>query len=147
MALKIAVGCDHAGVDYKNRLAEYLKSSGYEVFDCGTYGKESVDYPLFAEKVCKKVIGSEADFGILICGTGIGMSMAANKFKEIRAALCTDVIMAEFTRKHNNANVLCMGARIIAYEMAEAVTEKFLNTDFEGGRHCKRIEMFSCSCC
>lgn len=141
---KIAIGCDHAAFIYKNKLKEHLISLDYEVIDVGTDSDKSVDYPVFANEVCKNIIEKKCDKGILICGTGIGMSMAANKFKEIRAALCTDLVMAEYTRKHNNANVLCMGARIIAYEMAEMITDKFLNTEFEGGRHQKRIDLYSC---
>ena len=142
MSKTIAVGADHAGYLYKARLIEHLKSNGYEVINVGTDSGESVDYPVFAQKVSEKVQSGEAFAGILICGTGIGMSMAANKEKGIRAALCTDLVMAEYTRLHNNANVLCMGARIIAYEMAEMIADKFLNTEFEGGRHQRRIDLF-----
>ncbi len=142
MSKTIAVGADHAGYLYKARLIEHLKSNGYEVINVGTDSGESVDYPVFAQKVSEKVQSGEAFTGILICGTGIGMSMAANKEKGIRAALCTDLVMAEYTRLHNNANVLCMGARIIAYEMAEMIADKFLNTEFEGGRHQRRIDLF-----
>ena len=142
MSKTIAVGADHAGYLYKARLIEHLKSNGYEVINVGTDSGESVDYPVFAQKVSEKVQSGEAFAGILICGTGIGMSMAANKEKGIRAALCTDLVMAEYTRLHNNANVLCMGARIITYEMAEMIADKFLNTEFEGGRHQRRIDLF-----
>ncbi len=142
MSKTIALGADHAGYLYKGRLIEHLKAAGYEVINVGTDSAESVDYPVFAQKVSELVSGGKADSGILICGTGIGMSMAANKEKSIRAALCTDLVMAEYTRRHNNANVLCMGARIIAYEMAEMIADKFLNTEFEGGRHQRRIDLF-----
>ncbi len=142
MSKIIALGADHAGYLYKGRLIEHLKAAGYEVINVGTDSAESVDYPVFAQKVSELVAGGKADSGILICGTGIGMSMAANKEKSIRAALCTDLVMAEYTRRHNNANVLCMGARIIAYEMAEMIADKFLNTEFEGGRHQRRIDLF-----
>lgn len=142
MSKTIALGADHAGYLYKNRLTEHLKAAGYEVINVGTDSAESVDYPVFAQKVSQLVAEGSAESGILICGTGIGMSMAANKEKGIRAALCTDLVMAEYTRKHNNANVLCMGARIIAYEMAEMIADKFLNTEFEGGRHQRRIDLF-----
>ncbi len=142
MSKTIALGADHAGYLYKNRLIEHLKAAGYEVINVGTDSAESVDYPVFAQKVSQLVSNGEAESGILICGTGIGMSMAANKEKGIRAALCTDLVMAEYTRKHNNANILCMGARIIAYEMAEMIADKFLNTEFEGGRHQRRIDLF-----
>ena len=142
MSKTIALGADHAGYLYKNRLTEHLKAAGYKVINVGTDSAESVDYPVFAQKVSQLVAEGSAESGILICGTGIGMSMAANKEKGIRAALCTDLVMAEYTRKHNNANVLCMGARIIAYEMAEMIADKFLNTEFEGGRHQRRIDLF-----
>jgi ribose 5-phosphate isomerase B len=141
MSKKIAIGCDHAGYLYKAKLIDHLSSKGYEVINMGTDGPESVDYPLYAKKVSKAVASKEADFGILICGTGIGMSIAANKTKGIRASLCTDLVMAEFTRRHNDSNVLCMGARIIAYEMAEMIADKYLSTEYEGGRHQRRVDM------
>ncbi|WP_147635161.1 ribose 5-phosphate isomerase B [Treponema pectinovorum] len=141
MAKTIAIGCDHAGYIYKDKLCDYLKAKGFNVLNMGTDSAQSVDYPLYAKKVCNCINEKQADFGILICGTGVGMSIAANKHKGIRAALCTDLVMAEFTRRHNDSNVLCMGARIIAYEMAEMIAEKFLNTEFEGGRHQRRIDM------
>ncbi len=141
MSKKIAIGCDHAGYLYKAKLIDHLSSKGYEVINMGTDGPESVDYPLYAKKVSKAVASKEADFGILICGTGVGMSIAANKTKGIRASLCTDLVMAEFTRRHNDSNVLCMGARIIAYEMAEMITDKYLSTEYEGGRHQRRVDM------
>lgn len=141
MAKTIAIGCDHAGYIYKDKLSDFFRSKGFKVLSMGTDTAESVDYPLYAQKVCDSIKEKEADVGILICGTGVGMSIAANKHKGIRAALCTDLVMAEFTRKHNDSNVLCMGARIIAYEMAEMIAEKFLTTEFEGGRHQRRIEM------
>lgn len=142
MSKTIAIGADHAGYLYKARLIEHLKSKGFEVVNVGTDTADSVDYPVFADKVCDCVASGKAAFGILICGTGIGMSMASNKHKGIRAALCTDLVMAEYTRLHNNANVLCLGARIVACEMAEMIADKFLETEFEGGRHQRRIDLF-----
>ncbi|WP_178843035.1 ribose 5-phosphate isomerase B [uncultured Treponema sp.] len=142
MSKTIAIGADHAGYLYKARLIEHLKSKGFEVVNVGTDAADSVDYPVFADKVCDCVASGKAAFGILICGTGIGMSMSSNKHKGIRAALCTDLVMAEYTRLHNNANVLCLGARIIACEMAEMIADKFLETEFEGGRHQRRIDLF-----
>ena len=139
--MTIAIGNDHAATAYKNRLAEHLKEKGFEVINYGTDTTESCDYPVFAKTVGKAVVSGEADFGILICGTGIGMSIAANKVKGVRASLCTDLVMAEYTRLHNDSNVLCMGARIIAYEMAEMIADKYLSTKFEGGRHQKRVDM------
>lgn len=142
MQKTIAIGADHAGFEYKNKLAEFLKREGYNVIDVGTDSTESVDYPIYANKVCDKVTHNEANVGILICGTGIGMSMAANKRKGIRAAVCGDIKSSEFTRLHNDANVLCMGARIIPFELCEQLTKIFLNTEFIGGKHQKRIDMF-----
>lgn len=139
--MKIAIGNDHAAVEYKNRLAKHLESKGIEVVNVGTDTNDSCDYPVFAKKVGNLVASKEADLGILICGTGIGMSIAANKIKGIRASVCTDLVMAEFTRRHNDSNVLCMGARIIAYEMAEMIADKYIETEYEGGRHQKRIDM------
>lgn len=141
--MKIAIGCDHAGFEYKQKLIDFLVSKGYDIINVGTDSEEQVDYPVYADKVCKCVEEKTADTGILICGTGIGMSMAANKHKGIRAAVCGDLKSAEFTRLHNDANVLCMGARIIPYELAEQITEKYLTTDFIGGKHKVRIDMFS----
>jgi len=141
--MKIAIGCDHAGFEYKSKLADYLLSKGYDIVDVGTDSEEQVDYPVYADKVCKLVTDKIADTGILICGTGIGMSMAANKHKGIRAAVCGDLKSAEFTRLHNDANVLCMGARIIPYDLAQEITDKYLTTEFLGGKHKVRIDMFS----
>jgi ribose 5-phosphate isomerase B len=138
----IAIGCDHAAYEYKEKLREYLQKQGYTVLNMGTDSTESCDYPVYANKVCDKVISKEADCGILICGTGIGMSMAANKRKGIRAAVVGDLKSSEFTRLHNDANVLCMGARIIAYAQCEVFATKFLETEFMGGKHKKRIDMF-----
>ena len=138
----IAIGCDHAAFEYKEKLVKFLEGKGYKVLDMGTDSTESCDYPIYANKVCDKVVSKEADCGILICGTGIGMSMAANKRKGIRAAVCGDLKSSEFTRLHNNANVLCMGARIIPFELCEQITKKFLETEFMGGKHKVRIDMF-----
>ena len=138
----IALGCDHGGYALMQEVKKHLEERGLEYKDYGCYSEESVDYPVYAKKAANAVASGECERGILICGTGIGMSMAANKHKGIRAALCTDLVMAEYTRRHNNANVLCMGARIIAYEMAEMIADKFLETEFEGGRHQRRIDLF-----
>lgn len=141
MKTKIAFGADHAGFEYKDKLIKLLSEKGYECIDCGTNTSESVDYPVFAEKVCTLVASGECKFGILICGTGIGMSMAANKHHGIRAALCSDSESASLTRHHNNANVLCMGERIISFEKALEIAEIFLSSEFDGGRHSRRVEM------
>lgn len=140
--MTVAIGCDHAGFSYKEKLIVFLKNNGYEVIDCGTFTDAPVDYPVYAKKVCDSIVSKAANTGILICGTGIGMSMMANKQKGIRAAVCSDVKSAEFTRLHNDANVLCMGERIISYDLVEQITLKYLTTDFLGGKHLTRIEMF-----
>lgn len=142
MIKKIAIGADHAGVEYKLLLVQYLESKGYEIVNVGTDSTDAVDYPIYAKKVCEEVISGRVDTGILICGTGIGMSMMANKQKGIRAAVCGDTKSAEFTRLHNDANVLCMGARIISFDLCERITEIFLETNFLGGKHKIRIDMF-----
>ena len=136
------LGADHAGVDYKVRLINFLQEHGYNCINIGTDNYDSVDYPIFAKAVCDKIINGSANFGILICGTGIGMSMVANRYTHIRAAVCTDIKSAELTRQHNNANILCLGARIISYEEAQDITQTFLSNDFIGGKHEKRVRMF-----
>ena len=143
MAKKIAVACDHAALDLKAEILKYLEDNGFEYYDFGTYTKDSCNYPDYAEKVCTAIYKKEYDLGILVCGTGIGMSMAANKCKGIRAALCTDTFSAKFTRLHNNANVLCMGARTLGAGVALEITDVFLNTEFEGGRHQTRVDMIT----
>lgn len=139
----IAIGADHAGVFMKNDLKKFIEDMGYEVKDFGTFTDESCDYPVYAKAVSEAVARGDFEKGILVCGTGIGMSMAANKVKGIRAAVCTDPKSTEFTRRHNDANVLCLGARIIDEETAENLVKIFLTTEFEGGKHLKRISMFS----
>ncbi|MBZ4683223.1 MAG: rpiB [Fusobacteriales bacterium] len=136
---KIALGADHGGYELKNIVKEYLKNNGYEVIDFGTNSSDSVDYPEFAHKVGNSVVNKEADFGIVICGTGIGISIAANKIKGVRAALCHNVWTAKLTRQHNDANVLAMGGRVIGPGIALDMVEAFLNTEFEGGRHTNRV--------
>lgn len=141
MATKLAIASDHAGVDYKKRLIEHLEKQGYDCINLGTDTEESVDYPVYADRVCGKITSGECALGILICGTGIGMSIAANKHKGIRAALCSDTESAALTRQHNDANVLCLGARILPFEKAVQITDAFLNAEFLGGRHQKRVDM------
>lgn len=138
--MKIAIGSDHAAFELKERVKEYLQKKGIEVLDCGTYSIESVDYPDYAKKVCEKVVSKECDFGILMCGTGIGMSIAANKFKGIRAALCLFPDMAHYARRHNDANVLVLPGRLMGTELAKWTVDAFLNTSFEGGRHERRVK-------
>ena len=137
----IAIGSDHGGYLLKEEIKKHLKEKGYEFKDFGTDSTASCDYPVYAEKVCRAVQSGECEKGILICGTGIGMSMCANKCKGILAAVCGDHFSAEFTRKHNNANVLCLGARVIGAGVAMQLVDIFLTTEYEGGRHEKRVEM------
>lgn len=138
--MKIAIASDHAGFKLKKELSSFLKELGHQVLDFGTFSEESVDYPDFAFPAAEAVAGAIADFGILICGTGIGMAITANKIVGIRAANCTSVEMAEMARRHNNANVLTLGARITDPEVAKNIVQVFLDTEFEGGRHMIRIE-------
>lgn len=135
----IAIGSDHAGYELKCAIIDYLNDRNSDFTDCGC-GGERVDYPDIAEKVCEKVADGECEFGILVCGTGIGVSMAANKIKGIRAALCSDWYSAKYTRLHNNANVLCLGGRVTGVGSALELVDIFLNTGFEGGRHAARVE-------
>ncbi len=138
----IVIGADSAGYPLKEEIKTYLTQRGYTVTDCGTDSTASCHYPLFASEVCKKVqAAADTSFGILICGTGIGMSMCANKFSGIRAALCSDTYSAHMTRQHNDANVLCMGARVIGSCLAMDILDAFLGADFEGGRHAVRVDM------
>ncbi|GAB6066214.1 ribose 5-phosphate isomerase B [Aquifex pyrophilus] len=141
--MKIAIGADHAGYPLKEKIKEFLMKEGHEVIDFGTHSTESTHYPLFAKEVAKAVQEGKADRGILICGTGIGMSITANKFPGIRAALCTNEYMARMSRLHNNANVLCLGERVLGVELALSIVKVWLETPFEGGRHEKRIKLIS----
>ena len=135
----IAIGNDHAGTDLKRRVMAKFKEE-FEFIDCGTDGEDSVDYSDYSKKVCDAILQNKAECGILICGTGIGMSIAANRNRGIRAGLCFHSLMAKLTRQHNNANVLCLGARMIGTDVAFDCVKTFLETDFEGGRHLRRIE-------
>jgi len=138
--MKIAVGCDHGGFEHKNAIAEHLKERGFEVTDYGIYELKSVDYPEIAEKLCESIVNGENQLGILVCGTGIGMSIAANKVKGIRAAACSEHFSAKYTRLHNNSNVLCLGGRVIGVGTAIELADLFVDTEFEGGRHQTRID-------
>jgi ribose 5-phosphate isomerase B len=142
--LKLAAGSDHAGFSLKQEMVAYLRSLGHEVTDFGTYSEDSVDYPDFAHPVANAVEKGEVVFGLLICGSGNGISMAANKHAGIRAALCWKPEIAELARQHNDANVLSLPARFISSEDAKACIDKFLNTAFEGGRHANRVNKISC---
>lgn len=141
--MKIAIGNDHAATDMKNEMVKYLTEKGHEVINVGTDTNESCNYPVFAKKCADLVVSGEAERGILICGTGIGMSIAANKIKGIRCALCSETTSASLTRAHNNANMLAMGARVIGIELAKDIVDTFLTTEFLGGRHQTRIDMIS----
>lgn len=141
--MKIAIGSDHGGYELKELVVSYLQNDGHVVTDCGCTSLDSVDYPDFAEKVCSNVRSGICDAGILICGTGIGMSIAANRYRDIRAALCHDSYTARMSREHNNANVLCIGARVIGSEVALDLVGSWVNTDFAGGRHQRRLDKLS----
>ena len=138
--MKLALASDHAGFELKSKLANWLKGQDYQIIDFGTFSEQSVDYPDFAFPAAESVASGETDFGIIICGSGIGMSIVSNKVKGIRAANCVTEEMAHLSRLHNNANVLNMGARLINFETAKKITTTFLNGKFEGGRHNNRID-------
>ena len=137
----IVLGADHGGFELKNTIKNHLENKGYTVIDVGTNSSDSCDYPVFASKACAHVLSGEADLGILVCGTGIGMSMAANKHKGIRAACCSDTFSARLTRLHNNANFLCIGARVLGAGLALDLVDEFVNAEFEGDRHTKRLSL------
>ncbi len=141
---KIAIGGDHAGFEYKSIIIELLEETGYEVKDFGTYSADSVDYPDFAHPVASVVENEEFDLGILICGSANGVAMTANKHAGIRAAICWNTELAVLAKQHNNANVLCLPARFVESNLAKEITTAFLTTDFEGGRHERRINKISC---
>lgn len=138
--MKIAIGCDHAGFGLKKDILRLLKSLEINLIDCGTNTTESVDYPDFGEKVSELVSSGKVDRGILICGTGIGMSMVANKFPNVRASLCNDLFTAKMSRMHNDANILVLGGRIIGKDLAAEIVKVWLNTPFEGERHLRRLD-------
>ena len=139
----IALGCDHGGFAIKEAIKKYLDESGIEYNDFGTYSEESVDYPIYAKKVADAVASGECEKGVLCCGTGIGISIAANKVKGIRAAVVTNEFCAEMTRRHNDANIIAMGGRVISEEQAVKFTKIFLETPFDGDRHIKRVQMIT----
>ena len=141
--MKIAIGNDHVAVELKNHITKYVEAKGYEVINFGTDSSESCDYPVYGEKVARAVASGECDLGILICGTGIGISLAANKVKGIRAAVCSEPYSARLTRQHNNANVIAFGARVVGQAMAEMIVDEFLNAEYEGGRHQRRVDMIT----
>ena len=139
--MKIAIASDHGGFELKEKIYNYLLDKGYDIENFGTDSTESCDYPVFAKKVCNAILENKFDKGILICGTGIGMSIMANRFKGIRAACLSDKYSAQMTRKHNDSNVLCFGARVIDEPLAKEIVDIWLETEYEAGRHQKRIDM------
>lgn len=141
--MKIAIGNDHTAVAMKNHITKYLEEQGHEIINFGTDSEERCDYPIYGKKVADAVASGECERGILICGTGIGISLAANKVKGIRAAVCSESYSARLTRLHNNANIIAFGARVVGEATAEAIVDAFIGTDYEGGRHQKRIDMIT----
>lgn len=139
--MKIGIGNDHAAVDMKNEISEYLKEKGYEVVNYGTDSNESCDYPVYGEKVGEAVAHGDVDLGILICGTGVGISLAANKVEGIRAVVCSEPYTAKLSRQHNNTNILAFGARVIGIETAKMIVDEWLNAEFMGGKHERRVNM------
>ena len=141
--MKIAIGNDHTAVEMKNHIVKYLEEKGYELVNFGTDTEERVDYPVYGKRVADAVASGECELGILICGTGIGISLAANKVKGIRAAVCSEAYSAELTRRHNNSNIIAFGARVVGPATAETIVDAFLNAEYEGGRHAARVDMIS----
>ncbi len=141
--MKLAIGADHGGYLLKEEVKKWLDQHGVAYEDFGTFSEASVDYPEIAAKVGHAIVDGKCDRGILVCGTGIGISIAANKIKGIRAAVCADEFCAEYCRRHNNANILCMGGRVLSTELALRMVNLYLNTEFEGGRHQRRVDMFT----
>ena len=144
MAKKIAIGSDHAGFEYKEGFRRWLEENGFEVKDFGTYSNASADYPDFAHAVASAVEGKEFELGVLVCGSANGVAITANKHQGIRAAICWNQELAELARQHNNANIVCIPARFIEYELGEKIVDKFMATSFEGGRHARRVDKISC---
>ena len=140
--MKIAIASDHGGFNLKNDIREYLSVKGFETFDFGTYTSDSCDYPVYAKKVVNAILENSCDRGILVCGTGVGMSIMANRFKGIRAVNAHDTYSAKLSRLHNDSNILTLGERVIGRGLAFLIVDEWLNTEFEGGRHQKRIDMF-----
>ncbi len=141
--MKFAFGCDHAGYDFKELIIKRLAELGHEVVDFGTDSRDSVDYPIYGEAAARAVASGECDMGILVCGSGVGISLCANKVRGIRAVVCSEPFSAMMSRRHNNANMLCMGARVIGSEMALMILDSFLNAEFEGGKHERRVSMIT----
>ena len=139
--MKVGFGCDHTAIELKKILMDHLKEKGYEIVDFGTNSTESCDYPIYGEKVARAVAAGEVEKGILICGTGLGISLAANKVEGIRAVVCSEPFTAKMSRAHNNCNILALGARVVGAELAKMIVDTWLSTEFEGGRHQRRVDM------
>ena len=139
--MKIAMGNDHTAIEMKQAIKEHLEGRGFEVLDLGTNSTESCDYPVYGEKVGRAVVDGQADLGITICGTGVGISLAANKVKGVRACVCSEPYTAKLSRMHNDSNVLAFGARVVGVEMAKMITDAWLDAEFEGGRHQRRVDI------
>ena len=139
--MKIAIGNDHTALEMKEHIKKYLEDKGYTLVDFGTYTAERTDYPIYGKRVADAVASAECDLGILICGTGIGISLAANKVKGIRAAVCSEPYSAEMTRRHNDANIIAFGARVVGVATAERIVDAFLEAEYEGDRHAARVDM------
>ena len=141
--MRIGIGNDHSALELKAEIIEFLKEKGHEVVDYGTKTSESCDYPVYGEIVGRAVVSKEVDCGILICGTGIGISLAANKVKGVRAVVCSEPYSAKLSRQHNNTNILAFGARVIGIELAKMIIDEWLSAEFEGGRHQTRVDMIT----
>ena len=141
--MKIAIGNDHVAVDMKNEIKEYLESKGHEVINVGCDSTERFNYPVSGYKVGKMVANNEVDCGVLICGTGVGISLAANKVKGVRACVCSEPYTAKLSKQHNNSNIIAFGARVIGIEMAKMIVDEWLNAEYEGGRHQTRVDMIT----
>ena len=139
--MKIVMGNDHSAKKKKKEIKAYVEGKGFQVIDFGTDSTESCDYPIYGEKVGRAVVSGEADLGILICGTGVGISLAANKVKGVRACVCSEPFSAKLSRQHNNTNILAFGARVVGVELAKMIVDQWLEAEFEGGRHQRRVDM------
>jgi ribose 5-phosphate isomerase B len=141
--MKIGIGNDHTALILKEEIVKHLKSRGFETVDYGTYNNDSCDYPVYGEKVANAVIAKEVELGILICGTGVGISLAANKVKGIRACVCSEAYTSKLSRQHNDSNVLCIGARVVGDEVAKMIVDAWLDAEYEGGRHQRRVDIIT----
>lgn len=141
--MKLAIGCDHAALELKQEIIRHLESRGIATEDFGTYSKDSCDYPIYAEKVAHAVVDGKADGGILICGTGVGISIAANKIKGVRAVVCSEPYSAKLSKMHNNTNILAFGARVVGLDLAKMIVDAWLDAEYEGERHQRRVDLIT----